>query len=253
MYTSIMAVGLSTVLGFGPLGHGGAGCQTCGTPGGSYYMGGAPSMGYMPQGYGSGGFDTGGYPGMSGGGSGSDQLYPFDSQEPWQHGYFQEIPAYGGYRLFRPYNYQHVMPQTQTAGSWGMPTALPYSQQYWHRYQNQGALRERRTQAEPAANVAAAYAAEVARLRAQLELQGRQQQVAVPRSYPGASNPQAYTPPPAATTALPQYAIDPAQHQRFSRIEQLQYHIQQQAIQLQTLQNALQQEYQQTAPPLPLR
>jgi len=33
-----------------------------------------------------------------------EQRYPFDSQQNWVHGYFQEIPAYGGYHYFRPYN-----------------------------------------------------------------------------------------------------------------------------------------------------
>ena len=62
------------------------------------------------------------------------QLYPFDGQEPWLHGYFQEIPAYGGYNAFRPYNYKHVLSQSQTAAGWGMQPTMPYSQQFWHRY-----------------------------------------------------------------------------------------------------------------------
>jgi hypothetical protein len=78
------------------------------------------------QGYGYGG-------GM--GTSGSEQLYPYDAPEPWLHGYFQEIPAYGGYKYFRPYNYRHVLSQSQTAGGWGMNPTMAYSQQFWHRYQ----------------------------------------------------------------------------------------------------------------------
>jgi hypothetical protein len=62
-----------------------------------------------------------------------EALYPFDDQEPWKHGYRQVMPYYGGWHSFRPYNYHHVFGQTQAAAAWGMP--LPYSQQFWHRYQ----------------------------------------------------------------------------------------------------------------------
>ncbi len=47
------------------------------------------------------------------------QLYPYDQQDPWLHGYFQRYPAYGGFSSFRPYNYRHVFAQTQLAGTWG--------------------------------------------------------------------------------------------------------------------------------------
>jgi hypothetical protein len=53
--------------------------------------------------------------------------YPFDAPEPWLHGYFQETPAYGGYRAFRPYNYKHVFVQSQIAAGWGAPATMPYS------------------------------------------------------------------------------------------------------------------------------
>ncbi len=71
-----------------------------------------------------------------------DRLYPYDGQEPWLHGYFREIPAYGGYHYFRPYNYRHVLPQSQAAGGWGMPPTLPYSQQFWHRYHDNAVMNE---------------------------------------------------------------------------------------------------------------
>ncbi|MBW3542135.1 MAG: hypothetical protein KY476_17835 [Planctomycetes bacterium] len=64
-------------------------------------------------------------------------LYPFDSSEPWVHGYHQEMPAYGGYAVFRPYNYKHVFAQAQAAGGWGMSPTMPYSQQFWHRYSDE--------------------------------------------------------------------------------------------------------------------
>jgi hypothetical protein len=62
-----------------------------------------------------------------------ETLFPYDDQEPWKHGYRQVMPYYGGWHAFRPYNYHHVFGQAQTAATWGM--AMPYSQQFWHRYQ----------------------------------------------------------------------------------------------------------------------
>ena len=69
-----------------------------------------------------------------------EQLYPYDSPEPWLHGYWQDMPYYGGFRSFRPYNYKQVLSQSQTAAGWGMNPKMPYSQQFWHRYhaQSQG-------------------------------------------------------------------------------------------------------------------
>lgn len=62
------------------------------------------------------------------------QLYAYDRQDPWLHGYFQRVPAYGGFNSFRPYNYRHVFSQTQISTAWGMPHGMPYSQQFWNRY-----------------------------------------------------------------------------------------------------------------------
>lgn len=66
-----------------------------------------------------------------------EQRYPFDTQQNWVHGYFQEIPAYGGHAFYRPYNYKDVLAQSQTAAGWGASPHLPYSQQFWHRYHDQ--------------------------------------------------------------------------------------------------------------------
>jgi len=72
--------------------------------------------------------------GMIAGGCGG-QLYPFDQQDPWLHGHFQRVPAYGGFATFRPYNYRHVFSQTQIATSvWGAPHGQAYSQQFWNHY-----------------------------------------------------------------------------------------------------------------------
>ncbi len=68
----------------------------------------------------------------------NEPLYPYDDQEPWKHGYLQVIPFYGGYHSGRPYNYHHVFSQTQTSVGWGMPHGLPYSQQWWTRFEPLG-------------------------------------------------------------------------------------------------------------------
>ncbi len=65
----------------------------------------------------------------------SEQLYPYDDQDKWKHGYLKEMPYYHGFHSFRPYNYHHVYSQSQTAGGWGMNPQSPYSQQFWHKYQ----------------------------------------------------------------------------------------------------------------------
>lgn len=73
------------------------------------------------------------YSGTVAGGDGV-QLYPYDQQDPWLHGYFQRVPAYGGFASFRPYNYRHVFAQTQIATGWGSAHGMPYSQQFWNKY-----------------------------------------------------------------------------------------------------------------------
>jgi hypothetical protein len=62
------------------------------------------------------------------------QVYPFDQQDPWLHGYFQRYPAYHGYNTYRPYNYRHVYAQSQISAQWGAPMGMPYSSQFWNRY-----------------------------------------------------------------------------------------------------------------------
>lgn len=64
------------------------------------------------------------------------QLYPYDQQDPWLHGYYQRYPAYGGFASFRPYNYRHVFSQTQIASGWGSAHGMPYSQQFWNKYRS---------------------------------------------------------------------------------------------------------------------
>jgi hypothetical protein len=63
-----------------------------------------------------------------------ETLYRYDDQEPWKHGWKKQMPYHEGYQAFRPYNYHHVFGQTQTAAAYGQ--SMPYSQQWWHRYQS---------------------------------------------------------------------------------------------------------------------
>jgi hypothetical protein len=70
----------------------------------------------------------------------SEPRLPSDSQMSWLHGYHQEIPAYGGHPVFRPYNYKDVLAQSQTAAGWGERPAMPYSQQFWHKYHDQATM-----------------------------------------------------------------------------------------------------------------
>lgn len=70
----------------------------------------------------------------------SEPHHPFDTQRNWVHGHFQEIPAYHGHAVFRPYNYKDVLSQSQTAAGWGERAGMPYSQQFWHKYQDQATM-----------------------------------------------------------------------------------------------------------------
>jgi len=78
-----------------------------------------------------------------------EQRHPFDTQQNWVHGYFQEIPAYGGHTFYRPYNYKDVMSQSQTAAGWGASPTLPYSQQFWHKYHDQATMLKLSQQSMP--------------------------------------------------------------------------------------------------------
>jgi hypothetical protein len=85
----------------------------------------------------------------------SEQRITQESQLNWLHGYHQEIPAYGGHHVFRPYNYKDVLSQSQTAAGWGERPTMPYSQQFWHKYQDQATmLKLSRAQGLPAQNFA---------------------------------------------------------------------------------------------------
>jgi hypothetical protein len=80
-----------------------------------------------------------------GGGPVTDPYLNYDAYEPWVHGYWQELPAYGGYAYYRPYNYRHVYVQSEVAASWGTSAQMPYSQEYYRRAREQGILEQRTT------------------------------------------------------------------------------------------------------------
>lgn len=67
---------------------------------------------------------------------GAEPLYAYDDLDPWKHGWIQVIPYYGGYHSYRPYNYKQLLSQSAQAAVWGMPHSMPYSQQFYHRYEN---------------------------------------------------------------------------------------------------------------------
>lgn len=218
MSSSLWAMTVIVALGGGPYD-----CQTCNQGG---FVGGAPVGGY-------GGY--GGYGGTGGGlystgmglngysGSNGDTLLPWDSQEAWMHGYIQEIGAYPGYAHFRPYNYKHVFSQVDLSYRWGQPNGMPYSQQWWHRYQMRASLtppvQVQMSQAQ------SNYEIEMARLRAWRDYHAEQARSAPPANQnfvaPNAGQPIVLDP--ATQAALEQqagaraYVIPAAPMQNFPR------------------------------------
>lgn len=182
MSSSIWALALVISLGADPYG----GCQTCNNGGVS---GGYVAGGFAPSGYGGGGYGGASYVGGGTGGgiystgmglngysgSNGDQLHPWDSQEAWMHGYFQEIGPYAGYHFYRPYNYKHVFAQADLAYRWGQPQGMPYSQQWWHRYHGRASLNP--TMQPQMSQASSAYEVEMGRLRAWRDFQAEQQRV----------------------------------------------------------------------------
>lgn len=166
-----MSSSLWTMMVVVALGGGPYGCPTCQSGGydnGSYA--GAPMSGYSSGG---GIYSTGmGLNPYSG--SNGDTLLPWDSQEAWMHGYFQEISPYSGYHFYRPYNYKHVFSQADLAYRWGQPQGMPYSQQWWHKYQDRAAMNPG-VQAQ--VSQTDMYQAEMARLRAWRDFQAEQQRI----------------------------------------------------------------------------
>jgi hypothetical protein len=115
-------------------------------------------------------------------GSNRDTLLPYNSQEAWMHGHFQEIGAYAGTQYFRPYNYKHVFAQADLSYRWGQPQGMPYSQQWWHRYQSRAALNPDAAKLQMS-QAQAVYEMEMARQRAWRDYQMEQARSAPPANY----------------------------------------------------------------------
>ena len=203
MSSSLLAMTVIMALGQNPY----AGCQTCNNGG---FVGGAPVGGgnYGGGGYGGGGATGGGLystgMGLNGySGSNQDTLLPYDSQEAWMHGYFQEVGAYAGTQYFRPYNYKHVFSQADLSYRWGQTQGMPYSQQWWHRYQSRAALNPDAAKMQMS-QAQANYEIEMARQRAWRDYQIEQARSASPANYN-----YNYTAPNAPMNSAPIY-IDPA-------------------------------------------
>ncbi|MEX0702673.1 MAG: hypothetical protein WD069_11305 [Planctomycetales bacterium] len=222
MSSGVLAAAMAVALGAGPYAY-----ETYGEY--PAEMGAMESYGEAPV----GGF---------GGGYG-EQLYPYDSPDAWQHGYFQEIPAYGGFNAFRPYNYKHVLSQSQAAGGWGMAPNLPYSQQFWHRYHDQAAMKQHLSRIG-----ASEYTAELARIRAQHDFAVQQKLAQQPQSLNPNAPARLHEPWQSAPLAGSQQ-VDPAGYQQPGRIDDLQNEIRRQAQQLQALQHAIERERQFQAQP----
>lgn len=175
--------------------------------------------------------------------NGIEQLQPFDAYEPWVHGHFQEIPAYGGYHLFRPYNYKHVLAQSQVAAGWGMSPQLAYSQDYFRR-REQATMEQRMA---PPAMTAPQY--EMPALRpAPSRVRSAQRELA-PEEYPTRKTSSLNRP--SVMELTPPRAVDSAYYvsDRDARLERMQERIQQQSYELQAMQEALEEEYRAPASP----
>lgn len=90
---------------------------------------------------------TAGYGAAGGFGTSTfNYAYPnYDAYEPWVHGHWQELPAFGGHAYFRPYNYRHVYSQSEVAASWGTSAVMPYSHEYFRRPREQGIYEQRQS------------------------------------------------------------------------------------------------------------
>lgn len=228
MSSALLTVTLTAVLGQAPYGAPSYTIPTGPVPGPIPYGMSANGPAY---GMNASGPAVGGPPPVtaSGGNNGYEQLYPFDAHENWMHGHFQEMPSYGGFHFFRPYNYKHVLSQSQVSGGWGMSPTMPYSQEYFRRAQGLATSRDPRfSQTENY------LPSDIARAR----------------HAPAANSDRGYyggIAPAAAAEAAPQ-PIDPAVHVLPApRGDDLQEQIHRQALYLQ----ALQEEQQRRAMPGP--
>ena len=112
---------------------------------GAYQNGDPPANGFFANAYGNYRINPAMQPVSPGGGPVTDPYLNYDAYETWVHGYWQELPAFGGYAYFRPYNYRHVYVQSEVATSWQTSAQMPYSQEYFRRAREQGLYEQRTT------------------------------------------------------------------------------------------------------------
>ena len=189
MSTSVWAMTVIMALGGGPFGHASGAMSYGGTTGGGIHSTGMGLNNYS--------------------GSNCDTLLPWDSQEAWMHGHFQEISPYSGYHFFRPYNYKHVYSQADLAYRWRQPQGMPYSQQWWHRYHQRASLNP-----QALTQAANSSAADMAQQRPWIDHVTEQQRVSHAQTYPMLSAPghSIATPNPGMATAKQGPMNEPTTH-----------------------------------------
>lgn len=240
----------------------------CG-PGGCGFGGGmefAPGMASGSFVAGQGGFSNPYDSVSAGGGGGGDQLYPFDSPEPWLHGYFQELPAHSGYASFRPHNYKHVLAQMEVAGRWGMSPVMAYSHQWYHRYRQRSGMHPNfgtgasASLEEPSFGHVAGYQDSSSSSDQQYSpapsaatssgrLSSLQQAAAFQQGYTGTTIPGITTP--YYQRSAPQPMNSPTESvsaEYLERMDQLQRQLEEQTFQMQLMQQRLQTQNQSSVP-----
>ena len=222
----------------------------CGMDGGMAFSPGMASGSFVA---GQGGFSNPYDSVSAGGGGGGDQLYPFDSPEPWLHGYFQELPAHAGYSSFRPHNYKHVLAQMEVAGRWGMSPVMAYSHQWYHKFRQRSGMHPNFGMGGSASldpptygNVAQyqasdAYAPQISPASTNSQMSPLQQAAAFQRGYtdsaiPGITTPYYQRAIPRPVSA-PVEAISP---EYLDRMDNLQKQLEEQTFQMQLMQQRLQ-------------
>jgi hypothetical protein len=126
-------------------GYQNSGSQNGGYQNGGYQSGDPQANAYFANAYGNYRINPAMQPVSPGGGPVTDPYLNYDAYEPWVHGYWQELPAFGGYAYFRPYNYRHVYVQSEVATSWQTSAQMPYAQEYYRRAREQGIYEQRTT------------------------------------------------------------------------------------------------------------
>ena len=223
----------------------------CGMDGGMAFSPGMASGSFVA---GQGGFSNPYDSVSAGGGGGGDQLYPFDSPEPWLHGYFQELPAHAGYASFRPHNYKHVLAQMEVAGRWGMSPVMAYSHQWYHKYRQRSGMHPNFGMGGSASldppsygNVAQnqasgmapdSYTPAISSAATRGQMSPLQQAAAFQRGYTDSAIPGITTPYYQRTISQP--AVDAISPEYLERMDSLQKQLEEQTFQMQLMQQRLQ-------------